>query len=373
MKKHAFDVVVVGGGVVGLGCALAAVDKGLSVAVVERNPHCIGASIRNFGFITVSGQQRGKHWQRAMRSRDIWASIAPKAGIDIIHTGLYMPAQREQAYHVGEAFLHTEMGEACRWLSQDEINEKLPFITDCHGVLYSPHELRVESKTAIPQLTDWLENERGVTFFKQTDVLSVDLPHVETSRGRLSAQAAVVCPGNDFNSLYPDVIAKANAQQCTLQMLRVQPKTALHLPGAIMSDLSFARYDGFADLPEGKLLGQLLDDIQSDYRQRGIHLIAVQSADGSLVIGDSHVYDDAEQPFREEQTDHLILRELETLMPNVGFTVSERWLGVYAAADNVVFADSPEKGVAVGIVTGGTGASTGFAFAEELLAMALQS
>lgn len=367
MDNTHFDLIVVGGGIVGLATALAAVKRNLRVAVVERDKHCIGASVRNFGFVTVSGQRGGKHWQRAKRSRDIWAEIAPKAGIDVLHSGLYMPTQRPQARAVGEAFLHTEMGQQCRWLNDKEIAEKLPFIGKHHGVLFSPHELRVESKTALPKLAAWLEKAKGVTFFHQTAVTDIALPHVKTSRGQLRAEAVIICPGNDVTSLYPEVIAKAKATQCSLQMLRVIPQTPLKLPGAMMSDLSFARYEGFAHLPEGQLLAQHLDKQQSEYRRLGIHLIVVQSADGSLVIGDSHVYGDAEQPFRNEHIDALILQELQQLMPEQTFAVSERWLGVYASADDVVFAQSPEKGVVIGMVTGGTGASTGFAFAEELL------
>ena len=39
----------------------------------------------------------------------------------------------------------------------------------------------------------------------------------------------------------------------------------------------------------------------------------------------------------------------------------------------MVFALSPQRGVALGMVTGGTGASTGFAFGQELLDLACHS
>ena len=45
---------------------------------------------------------------------------------------------------------------------------------------------------------------------------------------------------------------------------------------------------------------------------------------------------------------------------------------LYASAADVVFATSSAPGVALGIVTDGTGASTGFALAEVLLAPALE-
>ncbi len=92
--SEAFDLVVVGAGIVGLAHALAARRLGLSVAVVDREAQAIGASVRNFGFVTVTGQQSGACWRRAMRSRDVWDEVAPRAGIPVEHQGLLVVARR---------------------------------------------------------------------------------------------------------------------------------------------------------------------------------------------------------------------------------------------------------------------------------------
>ena len=64
-----FDLAVVGAGILGLAHALAAVRRGLSVVVIDRDAQANGASVRNFGFVTVTGQRAGAHWRRARRSR----------------------------------------------------------------------------------------------------------------------------------------------------------------------------------------------------------------------------------------------------------------------------------------------------------------
>lgn len=192
---RSFDLVVVGAGIIGLATACAARQRGLRVAVVERHAQCVGASVRNFGFVTVSGQRQGEHWRRARRSCEIWKQIAPLAGIDVIHRGLYVLAQRAEAAHVLEAFVLTEMGEGCRLLSPVQAARELPLLQPGCAVLHSPQELRVESRDAIPRLTQWLQTEQGVDFFWNTAVQGIDLPRIHTSRAMLRAPHVVVCPG----------------------------------------------------------------------------------------------------------------------------------------------------------------------------------
>ena len=93
MAEH-FDLAVVGAGIVGWATALAAVKRGLRVIVIDRDNQANGASVRNFGFITVTGQERGAMWARARRSRDVWCEVAAAADIAILHTGLWMTARR---------------------------------------------------------------------------------------------------------------------------------------------------------------------------------------------------------------------------------------------------------------------------------------
>ncbi|CAM4210839.1 TIGR03364 family FAD-dependent oxidoreductase [Kerstersia similis] len=366
-----YDLVVVGAGIVGLATAYAARCQGLSVAVVERQAHSVGASVRNFGFVTVTGQRAGAHWRRALRAREVWGEVAPRAGIPVLQQGLCVLAQRPEAMDVLEAFALTEMGQACELLTASQTAQRYPFLGQGVGALYSPHECRVESREAIPRLARWLQQEMGVVFHWSTAVQDIALPAIDTSRGRLRAERCIVCPGHDLNSLYPAEIARAQARLCTLQMLRVRPAQALHLPAPVMSDLSLVRYEGYSALPQAQALLARLQQEQAEHLRQGVHLIAVQSADGSLVVGDSHVYDGAEAPFAHEAIDALILQELQRVLPLPGLQVVERWTGTYASAEDVVFQASPAPGVVLGIVTGGTGASTAFAFAEELLAQAL--
>src|SRR5580698_7151623 len=124
-----FDVAVVGAGIVGLGAALAAARRGLRVVVVDRDAQANGASVRNFGFITVTGQDRHSMWARARRTREVWAEVAPRAGIPIVQEGLWMLARRPESVDVLKAFLETEMGVGCKLLTAAEARRRCPALS----------------------------------------------------------------------------------------------------------------------------------------------------------------------------------------------------------------------------------------------------
>src|ERR1700744_4414182 len=192
-----FDLAIVGAGIVGLATALAAVRRGLRVIVIDRDAQANGASVRNFGFITVTGQERGAMWSRARRSRDVWREVAAAADIPIVHTGLWMIARRSEAVDVLDAFMDTEMAEGCRLLEPAEARRRCPQLIapDMLAVLESTIDLRVESREAIPRLAAWLSDAHGVIFLRETVVTAIDMPHVQTSRGAVRADHVAVCPG----------------------------------------------------------------------------------------------------------------------------------------------------------------------------------
>jgi FAD dependent oxidoreductase TIGR03364 len=370
LDRHT-DLLVVGAGIVGLAHALAAVRRGLTVRVVDRDAQANGASVRNFGFVTVTGQQAGECWRRARRSREIWAEIAPRAGIAVSHQGLAVAARRPEAEAVLQAFVGSETGEGCVLLTPRQAAERVPALRTeaLRAVLWSPHELRVESRDAIPALAAWLQHEHGVAFVRGTQVLAVDPPAIETGAGRFEAEAIVVCPGDDFVSLYPDRIAARGLVRCALQMMRIDPGAAGRLGAAVMSDLGLVRYLGYADLPPAAALRRAIERDEPEMLAHGVHLIAVQSpTDDSLVVGDSHHYAPTPAPFGRDEVDALILREFDRVLALPARRVVERWIGTYASAsDRLVLVDAPHPRVRIAIVTSGTGASTAFGLAEEVL------
>jgi hypothetical protein len=135
-----------------------------------------------------------------------------------------------------------------------------------------------------------------------------------------------------------------------------------------MTDLSLVRYAGYAALPEAGALRRVLEEEQPAHLAHGIHLIAVQSADGSLVVGDSHHYGATPDPFAPEEVDRLILDEYRQTVSPEPPVVLERWTGTYASSARSMLRDAPSDEVRLVIVTSGTGASTAFAIGEDTIA-----
>jgi FAD dependent oxidoreductase TIGR03364 len=364
-----FDLAVVGAGIVGLGAALAGAKRGLRVVVIDRDAQANGASVRNFGFITVTGQERGTMWARAQRSREVWAEVASSAGIPIVQQGLWMLARRPESVDVLKAFLATDMAVGCQLLTPSEARRRCPALTapGLLAVLESTTELRVESREAIPRLAAWLTQSHAVSFIRSTEVLGIDMPTLRTSRGDLNADRVAVCAGDDFNTLYPQRFGAYPLTRCKLQMLRLA-SPGFKLPAALMSDLGLGRYAGYATLEAAAPLKARLASEQPDHLKHGVHLIVVQSADGSLVVGDSHHYAATPDPFASEAVDTLILDEFQAALGIKPPPILERWIGTYAAAtDRQVLLDTPHPNVRIATVTSGAGASTGFAIGEEMI------
>ena len=365
MSDPQYDCLIVGRGIVGLAHALAAARHGLRTAVLDRETRSVGASIRNFGFVTVTGQQAGITWRRARRARDVWADIAGPAGIAVHHRGLLMVARRPEALAVVEEFAAGPMGEGCRVLPAHELPP--PLRAGHAGALHSPHELRVESRDAVPRLAAWLAEAHGVSFLPRAAVLFVEPGRAHTPAGVVMARHIVVCPGPDLVSLFPKAHARRGITLSKLHMLRVADP-GWRLPSAVMSDLGLVRYAGYAGCASLPALRARLEAEQAASLADGIHLIAVQGADGSLVVGDSHHYADSPDPFQPRDVDERILSELSAVLDIPAPEVVERWVGVYPSGPDTAFTEAVADGVRLVNVTSGTGASTAFAIAEETLA-----
>lgn len=359
------DVVVIGSGIVGLAAAYAAYQRGHQVLVLDKDAACTGASVRNFGFVTVTGQSQSLTWNRAMLARNIWSEIAPQAGIETCQQGLWVLAQRPEAVRVLQELMAQPQGQQLQWHSAQQLRQWPSFRSaDLLGGLYSPHELRFEALLAIAKLRKWLES-LGVAF--KTGVHA----HFEPSLGLFANGEQVhfnhmlAAPGPDLVHWVPHWLQVQQIKICRLLMLRVQPPAGYVLPAPIMSDLSLVRYKGYTELKSSSPLLERLQSEQAEHLEHGIHLIVVQNPDGSLTVGDSHHYHQGQDPFVQHLTEQLILQEMQSVLKLPDYQVIERWVGFYPSGTSDAHLIELSDRAQLITVTSGTGMSTGFALAQE--------
>lgn len=363
MPEH--DVIIVGAGIVGLAHALAAAKRGKKVLVLDRDAQANGASIRNFGFVTVTGQDRQRVWKLAVRTAAIWREVAPQAGIRIEQEGQLLVAQRAEAEAVLNEFLGTDMAEGCTLLAPDAIAERYPMVRNARAGLLSSHDLRVDSPIAIPQLSRWLAQAHGAEIRYGVAVHGIEAGKVHSTSGTFEADVVIACPGDDWATLFPDQYTDAGVVRCKLQMLKLAAP-GWRLPSPLMADLSMVRCAGLTDLPSAGALRARLEAEEAQALANGIHVIVVQGADGSLVVGDSHHYSRTPDPFASTEVDDLLLAKYADVLGQPP-AVLARWTGTYASASGHSLITAPAPGVRLVVITGGTGASTAFALAEDVI------
>lgn len=371
--EYECDVAVIGMGIMGVAHAYSAAKAGKKVILVESRKRATGASIRNFGFVTISGQAPGEMWNFSRRTREVWGELASNAGIKIHQNGVDIIAQREESAALLEAFQKSEMGQGCELMAGSEYSTRTaaPFNPKIKAVLHSPFEMRINPGDALDCLHDYLQEKCGVKILRQFLISSVESGLCESVEGKIRASLIYLCTGDSLNPLHATEGKGYDFTRCKLQMLRIASK-GLKFSSTIMSDLSLVRYSGFAGLPEAQDLKNKLRQENAAQLAHGIHLILAQDIDGSLIIGDSHEYDDQPSPFQSHKIDTLILEALNELLQIGEVEVLERWIGTYAYHQSRDwFINEVAPAVYHTVITSGAGMSTSFAIAEKNVQQAL--
>ena len=147
-----YDVVVIGGGVVGAACARATALRRLAVAVFEPGPEPGAASPASAGMLAAQIESSGDHSvSLGVRARDLYHPLAPAlretTGIDIHlwQAGIASLAFDEPAEHRlrDTVAAQRQAGLRCDWLEPDEVRERWPGTPPppaCRGALFAPED-----------------------------------------------------------------------------------------------------------------------------------------------------------------------------------------------------------------------------------------
>ena len=364
------DVAVVGGGILGLAHAYAFAKKGRRVVLFERNARARGASIRNFGMIWPIGQPPGEMLALALRSREIWLEVTEAARLTYRPSG-----SLHVAYHPDEAEVLREFAELgpsagypCEWLSDEATLRKSHAVRPdgLKGSLWSAAELTVDPREVAAVFPEYLR-AIGVDLRYGTAVREIGLPLIEAGTEVWKADEAVVCSGDDFETLYPEIFALSGLTRSKLQMMRTATQPAgWQLGPSLAGGLSLRFYKAFSICPSLGALRRRTAAEKPECDRWGIHVLASQASDGAITLGDSHEYGLDVDIFNKARIDDLILREAAAFLRLPDWSIAERWHGVYALhPERPFFEAQPAAGVRIVTAPGGSGMTLAFGLAER--------
>lgn len=364
--QTAFDLAIVGAGIVGLAHAAEALDRGLRPVLLEQDERAVGASIRNFGHVCVT-PQNGQALEYGWTARERWIQFGEKAEFAVERCGTVVVARTAAELAVLEEFAAARGPEQVVLLTTTEVRRHLPFATEeVVGGAHLPLDLRVNPEDAIAGLARWMADS-GVDIRFGTHVGSLESGAVHTAHGTIFADRIIHAAGHDVDRLFPGTAESVQLRRCKLHMLEVAPPTPVSIEPCVLTGLGLLRYGGFSTLPSAA-------DVRRDFHERFPELLAVemnlmctQRPDGAIVLGDTHHYARTHSPFDDEDVTELLLREGARLF-GAPLTVRRRWQGVYAHSTVTDFLiAAPQPDVRVVSVTSGIGMTTALGLAPAVL------
>jgi FAD dependent oxidoreductase TIGR03364 len=369
------SAIVIGAGIVGLASARALAQKDFSVKVFDRHPQAVGASVRNFGMVWPIGQPAGTMYNRAMRSKAIWKSIAVDANIWHEETGSLHLAYNKEEWQVLQELesIFKKEKRNVSLLDKNKIAEQFEHVNpeNLSGGLYSADEMLIDPREAIAALPEYLEEKYAVEFYwnKCVSYIADQTVYIGNEEEH-EADIIFVCSGADFEMLYPEEFTKLPITKCKLQMLRTAPMPERYrIKTAICGGLSLLHYSSFKAAPSLPVLQKKMAEEMKPYLDLGIHVMAAQNGKGEITIGDSHEYGLQLNPFDRASTNKLILDYLKIFLKINGNAIAETWHGIYPKltnGDTEIFF-SPDPGVYILNGVGGAGMTLSFGLAEEMV------
>jgi len=376
--KEQYDLIVVGGGVLGTFHAYHALKMGLKVAVIEKDKVPKSATIQNFGQVVPSGMD--SKWQAYGReSLVIYKKIQSQFDISIRQNGsVYLASSNEELQLIEEL---SQINKANRYesilLTKQECLDKYPGLRADYvkAGLFFPDEVTVEPRIMIYRLQEYMVQHLGLKLITNTTILNCEsTPEnviVESAAKKsFFAKKVIICNGSEFKNLYPELFFNSDLEVSKLQMLQTKSQKNYKLDGSVLTGLSIRRYESFYECPSFKEI-KTKEDPESLEKKWGIHILFKQATDGSIILGDSHQYASAKNVddlgFNlDMDIDDFMIQEAKKIIDLPTYEIQSRWFGMYSQCKTKdVFEHTIDKNIHIITGIGGKGMTGSAGFSKE--------
>lgn len=376
--KH-FDLIVIGGGILGTFHAYHALLAGKTVLQLEKDNYPAGATVRNFGQVVPSGME-AEWFDYGVRGLEIYQAIQQEFDISVRRNGsIYIASDEGEQCLIHELKAHYDTkGYETELMDKEAILTKYPCIKASYAreALYFPQEISVEPELMIHRLHQYMQ-----TKFK-TYTLKYNSPVVDCQakgsgvEARLSqaevftAEKAVICNGYEFKLLYPELFSSSGIVISKLQMMRTVAMPDLALEGNILTGLTIRRYESFEHYcPSFKTIES--PEHYQELKKWGIHILFKKASDNSVIIGDSHIYAGVDH-FNDlgfdldHHINELMLQEAGRIADFKVGDLRSTWAGFYPQhpTHHIVEYDLDER-IHIRTAIGGKGMTASAGYAEQ--------
>ena len=253
-----YDLIIVGGGVLGTFHAYHALQRNMRVCLLEQHATPQSATTRNFGQVVPSGMN--VKWQKyGRRSLEIYADIQQKFDISVRNNGsVYLASDTEEEKLLSElSQINRINGYRSDMFDQSECLKRYPNLNPEYvkSGLFFPEEVTVEPRTMIHRLHEYLMEDKDLDIFTGFPVIDCSVSHSEVVVTRSDGQVfkadhVIICNGSDFQVLFPERFKNSRLILSKLQMMQTVPQPKDYcLPGSILTGWSIRRYEAFSECP----------------------------------------------------------------------------------------------------------------------------
>ncbi|HBT11003.1 MAG TPA: TIGR03364 family FAD-dependent oxidoreductase, partial [Leeuwenhoekiella sp.] len=154
------------------------------------------------------------------------------------------------------------------------------------------------------------------------------------------------------------------------------PQHNFELPGSILTGLSIRRYEAFYECPSFQAI-KAQEDPKGLEKKWGVHMLFKQAADGSVILGDSHEYADADKIEDlgydlNMDIDNFMIAEAKKIFDLPTYEIQDRWYGIYSQCKTQdIFLKDIDARIHVATGIGGKGMTGSAGFAKHHLEIIL--
>lgn len=380
--NHKTDLIIIGGGVLGIFHAFHALKNGLTVTLFEKDKQPLAATVRNFGQVVPSGMDI--KWQQYGReSLNLYKEIQQEIDLTVRANGtVYIASNEEELLLLEElAQINKANDYTSKLLTSEECLNQFSGLKKSYAIggLFFPEEATVDAIFMIHQLQKYLIDKYQLQYIPYTTIKSCEPVNKNTVKVTSSnnevyeGSKVIICCGSEFKLLYPEVFNESDLEVTKLQILQTKPQEDFTLKGNILTGLSIRRYESFSECASYAAI-KAKEPRNTLEKKWGIHIIFKQGVDGSIYFGDSHEYADAKDADLlgyelNMDIDNFMIQEAKKIFDFPIWDLQRKWSGIYSQCKNKdIFQETIDENIHIVTGIGGKGMTGSGGFAKVNIA-----